>query len=96
MLSDSLGRVNSRQEGKLTHGARNRNGKAEGMSGFRVFLAIHDQYVFLPGGRSPFGDEMYFTFTLTFTLDIGRPLRLTASMMTVRVVAAVLPGRRST
>ena len=48
--SDFLAGVNSRQEGKLTHGAGNRNGKAKGMFRLRVFLAIHDQHVFLPGG----------------------------------------------
>jgi hypothetical protein len=45
------------------------DGKANGMSRLRVFLAIYDQHVFLPG-RNLVGDEMYFT------LDIGRPLRL--------------------
>ena len=48
VLGDPLGRVNGRQEGKLTHGAGNRNGKAEGMFRLRVFLAIHDQYLLLP------------------------------------------------
>ena len=51
VLSDFLGCVNSRQEGKLTHGTGNCNGKAKGMSRFRVFLAIPDEYVFLPGGN---------------------------------------------
>src|SRR5208337_1296279 len=46
--SDLLGCVNSRQEGKLTRGAGNRNGKAKGMVRARGFLAIHDQHVFLP------------------------------------------------
>ena len=47
VLSDSLGGVNSRQEGKLTHGAGDCNGKAKGISRLRVFLAIYDQHVFL-------------------------------------------------
>jgi len=51
LLSDSLGSVNSRQEGKLTDRPGDRNGNAKGTSRLRVFLAIHDQYVFLPGGN---------------------------------------------
>jgi hypothetical protein len=51
VLSDFLGCVNSRQEGKLTNGVGNRNGKAKGMFRLRVFLAIYDQHVFLPGGN---------------------------------------------
>ena len=43
--------MNSRQEGKLTRGAGNRYGKAKGIPRFRVFLAIYDQHVFLPGGN---------------------------------------------
>ncbi len=38
--SDSLGGVNGRQEGKLTRGAGNCNGKAKEMFRLRVFLAI--------------------------------------------------------
>jgi len=51
MLSDVLGCVNSRQERKLTDGAGNRNGKAKGMSRFRVCLAIHRRARILPGGN---------------------------------------------
>ena len=52
VLSNSLGCVNSCQEGKLTHGAGNRNGKAKGMCRLRVFLAIHDRHrIFAPAGN---------------------------------------------
>ena len=43
--------VNGCQEGKLTHGAGDCNGKAKGITRLRGFLAIYDQYVFLPGGN---------------------------------------------
>ena len=51
MLRDSFGGVNSRQEGKLADRPGDRNGNAKGMSRLRVFLAVHDKYVFLPGGN---------------------------------------------
>ena len=51
VLSDLLGRVNGRQEGKLTGGAGNRDGKAKRMGSLRVFLATHDQHVFLSCGN---------------------------------------------
>ena len=51
VLSNTLGCVNSRQEGKLTDRVGNGNGNAKGMSRLRVFFAIHDKYVFLPGGN---------------------------------------------
>ena len=54
-FSDPLGCMNSRQEGKLTNGlrllARDRNGKAKGMSRLRVFLAIRDQHLILTDGK---------------------------------------------
>ena len=49
VLGDSLRCVNNHQKGKLTGGAGNRDGKAEGISRLRIFLAIYDQNVFLPG-----------------------------------------------
>ena len=51
----------------------------------RVFIAIHDQYVFLPSGIS-FGDEMYFTFTL----DIGRPLLFSGLSETTLVLSETI------
>jgi len=79
MLSDVLGCVNSRQERKLTDGAGNRNGKAKGMSRFRVFLAIHDEHVFLPGGNLVLGRDVFYF----------RPLCLSEHSETARFVVSV-------
>jgi hypothetical protein len=46
VLSDFLGCVNSRQEGKVTHGAGNRNGKTKRVSRLCGFIAIYYQDVF--------------------------------------------------
>jgi hypothetical protein len=81
VFGDLLACVNSRQEGKLTHSAGNRNGKAKGMFRLRVFVAILTNTYFCPAGIS-LGDEIYFT------LDIDRPLRLSGCSETAGFVVS--------
>ena len=55
MLSDFLCCVNSRQEGKLTYGAGNRDGKAKGMSRSPRAHSIGGQHKSPSGGLGGLG-----------------------------------------